>query len=313
MKITIVGAGSMGCLYGAHLARIGHQIAMVDVRDDVIQAITDRGLELEGVSGSVTAAAAATSPDAATGPVDLVIVQAHSSGSSQAARVAGRVLGPKGFAITLQNGIGNVEALVDVLGSEQVLGGISYNSASSNGPGQSQHTNAGPTWIGELDGTATERVAALAATFEAAGLATTVSDNIIGVIWDKFVHNCAINPVAAVAGLRANQVSQSRAADALQDRLLEELLALVRAKGVTLVEEDPVEAIKETCRRVTVKPSMLQHVEAGLATEIAAQNGAAIREGRALGLEMPYNEAVTLMVTALTDRAGLQDAALNPS
>ena len=253
-------------------------------------------------------AAAATGPDAATGPVDLVIVQAHASGSAQAAQVADRVLSPAGFAITLQNGIGNIEALADLLGAQRVLGGISYNSASSNGPGQSQHTNAGRTWIGELDGTATKRVAALAATFEAAGFATTMSDNIIGVIWDKFVHNCAINPVAAVAGLRANQVSQSPAADALQDRLLEELLALVRAKGVTLVEEDPVAAIKETCRRVTVKPSMLQHVEAGLATEIAAQNGAAVREGRALGLEMPYNEAVTLMVTALTERTGLADA-----
>ena len=305
MRITIIGAGSMGCLYGARLSDAGHNIAMVDVRENVVEAINDHGLLVEGVSGRVQAKASAATPEAATDPADLVCVQAHAGGSSDAALLARRILTPGGCAITLQNGIGNVEALVDQLGERQVLGGISYNSASSTGPGRSQHTNPGVTWIGELDGSATDRVQTLSATFEGAGFETTISDNIIGVIWGKFVHNCAINPVAALAGLRADELSRCPSADALQDRLLDELLALVKAKGVQLVEEDPVEAVKETCRTTAVKPSMLQHVEAGVATEIDAQNGAAVREGRALGLSMPYNEAVTLAVSALIERSQL--------
>ena len=296
----------MGCLYGTHLSQAGHDVAMVDVRPAVVDAINADGLCVDGINGSIRAPAAASTPEQAVGPVDLVCVQAHTAGSPEAARVANRILAADGVAITLQNGIGNVEVLVDQLGEERVLGGISYNSASSVGPGRSRHTNPGTTWIGELDGTVSERATALGATFEVAGFTTTVSDNINGVIWDKFVHNCAINPVAAVLGLRADRLSRCPSANVLQDRLLDELVALVRAKGIQLVEEDPVAAIKETCRNAPVVPSMLQHMEAGVTTEIEAQNGAAVREGLALGLTMPFNEAVALMVSALTERSQLR-------
>ena len=115
----------------------------------------------------------------------------------------------------------------------------------------------------------------------------------------------AINPICALTGLLANQVSAGAAADALQDRLLEELLAIVRARGIRLVEADPIASIKEICRTVAVKPSMLQHVEAGQTTEIDAQNGAAVRAGRDLGIPTPFNEALTLMIKAKIGQANL--------
>ena len=305
MRITIIGAGSMGCLYGARLAAQGHQISLLDIRADVVDAINRTGLVLDGVSGRLEIAARATLPDDAVETADLVSVHAHTEGTADAARVASRILAPDGCAITLQNGIGNVEALIEAVGRHRVLGGISYNSASSAGPGRATHTNAGITWIGELDGAESVRLNALSRLLEEAGFATRVSDNIMGIIWDKFIHNCAINPICALTGLLANQVSAVATADTLQDRLLEELLAIVRARGIRLVEADPIASIKEICRTVAVKPSMLQHVEAGQATEIDAQNGAAVRAGRDLGIPTPYNEALTLMIKAKIAQANL--------
>jgi 2-dehydropantoate 2-reductase len=303
MRITIIGAGAMGCLYGARLSGLGHHVSLLDIRPDVVDAINRDGLLLDGASGPLKVAATAAVPDDAVGPADLISVHAHTDGTVDAARVASRVLAADGCAITFQNGIGNVEALVEAVGRHRVLGGISYNSARSAGPGCATHTNAGITWIGELDGSESARVADLCRLLEEAGFATRVSDNIMGIIWDKFIHNCAINPICAVTGLLANEVSAVPEADALQDRLLEELLAIVRARGIRLVDEDPIESIKEICRTVAVKPSMLQHIEAGQATEIDAQNGAAVRAGRALGIPTPYNEAVTMMVKAKSAQA----------
>ena len=303
MRITIIGAGAMGCLYGARMSGLGHQVLLLDIRPDVVDVINRDGVLLDGASGRFKVAVTAAAPDEAQGPIDLISVHTHTDGTADAARVASRILAPDGCAITFQNGIGNVEALVEAVGQHRVLGGISYNSASSAGPGRVTHTNAGITWIGELDGTESAQVAGLYRLLEEAGFATRVSDNIMGIIWDKFIHNCAINPICAMTGLLANEVSTVPEADALQDRLLEELLALVRARGIRLVDEDPVESIKETCRTVAVKPSMLQHVEAGRPTEIDAQNGAAVRQGRALGISTPYNEAVTMMVKAQSAQA----------
>ena len=305
MRITIIGAGSMGCLYGARLAAQGHQISLLDIRADVVDAINRTGLVLDGVSGRLEIAARAALPDDAVETADLVSVHAHTEGTADAARVASRILAPDGCAITLQNGIGNVEALIEAVGRHRVLGGISYNSASSAGPGRATHTNAGITWIGELDGAESARLSALSRLLEEAGFATRISDNITGIIWDKFIHNCAINPICALTGLLANQVSAVAAAAALQDRLLEELLAIVRARGIRLIEADPIASIKEICRTVAVKPSMLQHVEAGQTTEIDAQNGAAVRAGRDLGIPTPYNEALTLMIKAKIGQANL--------
>ena len=120
----------------------------------------------------------------------------------------------------------------------------------------------------------------------------------MGYIWNKFVHNCAINAVAAITGLRVGEIASTPAADELQTHVIEEALALVKAKGIRLPEPDPMAAIKAFCRLKYNKPSMLQHLERGRPTEIDALNGALVRESRAIGLEAPYNEAITLMIRA---------------
>ena len=298
MRISVIGAGALGCLHGVYLAEAGHEVTLIDIRPDIVEAIKRDGLRLDGVRGEHRTTVDSATPDTASGPSDVVIVVAHTDGTLAAAQLTRRLLTDDGCAITLQNGIGNVEALVDAIGPQRVLGGSSYNSATFNGPGDTTHTNAGPTWIGDLDGQRTHRVDDLYRTLEQAGFEVQVSDNILGVIWNKFVQSSAIHAICALSGLMAGEITAVPEADALQDRALQEALAVVKAKGITLADDDPVASVKRVSSTVFVRPSMLQHVEQGRATEIDSQNGALVREGRALGIDTPYNEALTLLVKA---------------
>jgi len=299
MRYCVVGAGAMGGLYGLGLVAKGHAVDFLDVNQSHVDAINRGGFRLSGVTGDNTQSVKATTdPESLAGSADVVLFHPHTTGTRDAAKFAGVVLKPEGWAVTLQNGIGNVEALVDALGKARVVGGISYHSAAMGGPAHSIHTNAGPTYLGELDGGGSPRVEALAAALLDAGFAPEVASDIMSVIWTKFVHNCAINAVCAVSGLRSGEVARVPAASELQTRVLEEVLAVVKAKGITLTMEDPIAYIKYHTYLRFNKPSMQQHMEAARPTEIDSLNGALVREAKAIGVPTPFNEALTMMVKA---------------
>ena len=111
--------------------------------------------------------------------------------------------------------------------------------------------------------------------------------------------NCAINPLAAVTGLRTGEIYRTPEVNALQDHIIDEILAVVERKGIRLADPDSRKAIKELCRLRYVRPSMMQHVEQGRRTEIDALNGALVREAKALGLAVPYNETIVAVVKGI--------------
>ena len=115
-------------------------------------------------------------------------------------------------------------------------------------------------------------------------------------IWEKLIVNVTINPICGITGLRMGELARLPATDRYQDRLIEEALAVARAKGLALPEADLRARIKTHCWDKYSKPSMLQHLEAGRRTEIAALNGALVREAQALGVAVPFNEAIALLI-----------------
>ena len=182
--------------------------------------------------------------------------------------MARRVLTPSGFALTLQNGIGNVETLSNAIGADRVLAGLSYHSAALAGPGHITHTHAGPTYLGEITGVSTKRLSDLVRTFESADFKSIPVDNITAHIWEKWVHNCVINAISAISGLRVGEISSTPAADELQSRIIAEALAVVKAQGITLPEINPMAAIKAFCKVKFNKPSMLQHMDEGRQSKV---------------------------------------------
>ncbi len=296
MRFCVIGAGSMGSLYGGLLARAGFDVTLVDVWQDHVDAIRRDGLHLDGITGDLRIPIRATSRVEDASPVDCAIILTDANSTREAAEAARRVLGEVGFALTLQNGIGNVETLGEVLRGGRVMGGTSNHSAALRAPGHVTHTHAAPTWIGELDGRPTGRLRETEQALAKAGFTPVVVDNILAHVWNKFVLNCGINAISAVTGLRLGELVRSPPVDELQTRVIEEVLAVVRAKGVRLIDDDPMRTIKDHCRKKYNKPSTLQHVEQGKRTEIDALNGALVREARRLGVPTPYNDALTLIL-----------------
>jgi 2-dehydropantoate 2-reductase len=172
-------------------------------------------------------------------------------------------------------------------------------SAASRGPGHVTLTHMGTTSVGETDGArggASDRVQAMVEALRGAGFEAEHEPNVMGLIWQKFVVNCAVNAIAATTGLRGGEIVRLPELDAFQDRVLEEVMAVTRAKQIRLPNPEIAAKIKAQCHKKFNKPSMLQHVEAGRRTEIEALNGALIREAKALGIPTPNNEALVALL-----------------
>jgi 2-dehydropantoate 2-reductase len=299
MRTYMIGSGAMGSVYGGLLARAGYDVTLIDPRADHVDRIRRDGLIVEGVRGRHVIPVPARTDHAGLAPADFAIVFTDANATVEAARTAAQVLKPEGFALTLQNGIGNVEALTAALGQARVVAGVTMNSGALPEPGRTAYTNAGVTSIGELDGRSSARIAEVARMLNAAGIETVVIPDPMAHIWSKFVLNCAINPLTAITGLRSGEMYRTPEVNALQDRVIDEILMVVARKGVRLAEPDPRKKIRDHCRVRYNRPSMMQHVEQGRRTEIDALNGALVREAKALGLAVPYNEAVVAVVKGL--------------
>jgi 2-dehydropantoate 2-reductase len=286
----------MGAIFGGALSRAGAEVVFFDSRSEVVDAINRDGLRVSGIMGEFSLRCAAIIEPSDLGNFDMALVLVNAGATATVASVAERCLGPNGFALTLQNGIGNWEALAGRLGERRVLAGSTFNSGAGLGPGMSHHSDLGTSWLGELDGTVSERAQAVAALFRTGGLPTEAVDNAVAVIWSKFILNCAINPVAAATGLRPGEIARDSHAAALVDGILDEALAVVEAEGITLPEPDPRGHIRDHCWQRFNKPSMLQHIESGRETEIDALNGALVEQARHHGIPTPINEAMVRVI-----------------
>ncbi|MEL6963198.1 MAG: 2-dehydropantoate 2-reductase [Pseudomonadota bacterium] len=296
MKVAVIGAGAMGGSYGALLAHAGHAVTLIDSWQSHVDTINQEGLHADGAFGDHRLRLDAfVSPPSGLN-ADLAIIFVDTNNTQAGAMVARQVLAKDAYAITCQNGIGNVEVLQDVLGKNRVLGGSSMCSAASQGPGHVTLTHLDKTSIGEIDGIERERTKVLAKVLGDAGLPTVIVPDITATIWQKFIVNCAFNALCATTGLRTGEMMHVPEMDVLQDRILDEVSAVTEAKNIVLPDPETITKIKTDGRRRMNKPSMLQHVTVGRKTEIDAINGALIREARSLGIPTPYNEALVALL-----------------
>ena len=302
MRVCVIGAGAMGSTFGGLLARAGHDVTLVDTWSEHVAAINARGLRLDGVKGELQIPARATVDLPRGLQADLAMIWTDANNTRRAAVTAAAALAPDGFAITLQNGIGNVETLVEVLGKPRVAAGSSMCSAAMRGPGHASFTHMGMTSVGEIDGGGSARVERLREALAQARFEARVHPDIMALIWSKFAHNCAVNAICATTGLRVGEVARVAALDRLQDHVIDEILAVTQAQGITLDDPDFRAHVKAHCWKKFNRPSMLQHIEAGKRTEIDALNARLVEEGRRLGVPTPYNDALACLLKGVEHR-----------
>jgi 2-dehydropantoate 2-reductase len=301
-RIGVVGPGALGCLFAGLLALAGHDVRLLGRRREQTEALTGGGVVVERDGEMRRAAVRASTDPAALGPVDLAIVLVKATDTAEAARSVPALLGPDAPALSLQNGLGNVEALTAVLGRERVLGGVSSQGATTLGVGHVRHAGFGPTSLAEASSNLTARAETIAAVLDRAGLNARAYPDAAPLIWGKLIANAAINPLGALLRCQNGQTWERPASRELFVGLAREAGEVARALGVTLPFPDPVEHAQSVAQ-VTAgnRNSMLQDIENRRRTEIGAINGAIARLGAQHGVPTPANATIATLIRALED------------
>jgi 2-dehydropantoate 2-reductase len=254
------------------------------------------GLTLEDKGKRQIIRVNATSDAASIGKADLVIFFVKTYHTEKAASDALVFQKKDTVFLTLQNGLGNEEAICKGVDRKNVMLGVTNHGATLLGPGHIRHAGWGKTYIGELDGKMTDRVTQIAQVFNKAGVETEVSSNIHRVVWNKLFINVGLNAVAALTGLKNGQLLDYPETLRLLEALVSEAVEVARKKGIP-IEGNPLEKVKAVVEATREnRCSMGQDFDHRRRTEIDAINGAVVKEAERLGIAVPFNQAITDLV-----------------
>ncbi|MCA1669505.1 MAG: ketopantoate reductase family protein [Thermomicrobia bacterium] len=299
MQITVIGAGAMGSLFGALLQRAGNAVTLVDVRSEHVAALRKRDLTIEEPDGSRIAVRVPATTDAGAAlAADLFVLLVKTPFTAAALKpFAGRIPA-RAMVLTLQNGIGNDEAITRALGRRvQITLGVTAQAATSLGPTTVRHRSSGPTIIGLPDGQRPAELEAVVATFSDAGIPTRMTRHIFEHVWQKLLVNVGINALTALANLPNGGLFTDPEMATLVRRLVGEAANVMRAEGIPAPPRDPVDFVRAVAEATkTDHSSMLEDLLAGRRTEIDAINGAIVRLGERHGIDVTANRVVTTLV-----------------
>ncbi len=300
MKIGIVGAGAMGCVYAALMADAGNEVWAIDTWQAHVDAIAAKGLRLEGASGDRTVALGATSDPTTVGPCDLVIVATKAPQVEAAANGARALLGPETPVLSIQNGLGSAAKVARILGEQRVIVGVVGGfGASIVAPGHAHHNGMELVRLGEAHGAVTPRLERIAALWRESGFRVKCFDDIDQLVWEKLICNVCYSGTATLTGLTVGEIMADADAWPIASGCAAEAYRVARAQGIRLDFDDPVAYVHDFGAKIPgARPSMLLDHMAGRRSEIDAINGAIPPEALALGLEAPYNTLVSALVRA---------------
>ena len=308
-RILIAGAGALGSVYGCFFRRAGYPVTLLG-RTSHLDAIARNGLHIEGLWGEHHATGFELITDAtqAKTPFDAILISAKACDTDAIAPAIAPVLVEDGVAISLQNGLGNVEKIAAQVGWERALAARVIFGAEVVAPGRVRVTvYADPVLIGVWqDGPCPHLEAAArrwAERLAVAGIPAAYCDDIKAALWGKVLYNAALNPLSALLGVTYGALAEDVNTRAIMDAVFDEVYAVAAAEGVALPWRSAAEYHAEFYGRlipstVDHRSSMLQDLERGRRTEIDAINGEVWRRGRVHGIATPTNEVLTRLVLA---------------
>ncbi len=303
MTVAIVGAGAIGGLLGAHLARSGEDVILI-ARGAQLAALRSHGLTVRGAKEEFPVHPRPTDDIAAVGEPDPVFITLKAHGIPPAAPRIGKALRPDASVVGAMNGIpwwyfperhlesvdpGGV--IARCIPPKQVVGCVVYPAASIVEPGVILHEEGDRFSLGEPDGSKSERVEQLSAMLTAAGFRAPVQTRLRNEIWLKVAGNATLNPISVVTRATLGEMFATEQSRQLIRTLMEEVASVARSLGVEL----PVSVEKRMAGAAGVgahKTSMLQDLEARKPLELDALLGAVIEIAGWNGVEVPSLRAL---------------------
>lgn len=308
--IWVFGAGALGSAVGGMLAEAGQSVTLIG-RDPHMAAVRDGGLHIDGIWGEHhvrDGLVAVSAPPIGPAP-DVVFVTVKSYDTAAAAATLRDVIGPDTLVVSLQNGVGNVDVLVDALGEERVIAGMVIIGFELPEPGRVTVTVEADAirlgWPGRQPDTAVQRIVDLlrSAQLQAEGEAA-----IEGVQWGKVLYNSALNPLGAILQCHYGALLAPESW-AVIEHVIAEAFAVFAAAGIATRWAD-AEAYLTYLRDVQIpvtfehRPSMLTDLTARGRTEIDVINGAIVDTGRGVGIPTPVNDTLCRIIRALAAARG---------
>lgn len=297
MQVYVVGAGAMGCLYGAAFAAGGCDVTLVDTNREHVDAINRDGLEVETRQGTARLPLAARLPGEAQGGGDLILLMTKTYHSEAALAGAKHLIGEQTNVLTLQNGLGNVERVSTHVSRGKILVGVSTLPADLVSPGRIRSLGDGGSKLYPAFSPETEFAAEVCRVLTDGGLPAQLEPDILEAIWAKAVFNSAMNPLCALTRETPGFFIDKEESRALISAMVEEGVAAARASGI-MIEAAPIHALTEVSMtdHADHEASMLQDVKAGRRTEIDAISGAIVEAAHRKGVATPVTETMWRLV-----------------
>jgi len=244
----------------------------------------------------------ATADPADIGTAELVLICVKSPDTSDAAQHARSLVNDDTLVVTLQNGLGNVERIAEVVGAEHVVGGTTSQGATLLDVGRIRYAGKGETTIGEMSGEITDRLRKLKKFLEESDIPTNLTDNLDGLLWSKLVINVGINALTAITRLNNGKLIEYEGSHAVLRAAVEEAIEVASKAGIKLLFDDPVAKVEDVCRATAANvSSMLQDTLRKRRTEVEYINAAVVRRAAELGLAAPVNETLARLVSTIQE------------
>ena len=297
MKIAIVGAGALGLYYGALLQRAGEDVHFLLRRD--YEAITRNGLKVFSINGdfALPHVKGYRAPEE-IGPVDLVLVGLKTFANDRYGELISPLVGEGTRILTLQNGLGNEEALSSLFGPERIIGGVAFLCSNRGEPGEVHHLGSGRIILGEFLPRDRGRIEELAAMFSRAGVDCRTTDDLKRARWEKLVWNIPFNGLCALVQQPVNLLLARDASRKLVREIMLEVIAAANAQGLaTPIAEGYADSMLEfTDAMGEYRPSMQIDREEGRPLEIGAIFRTPLAHGARQGVAMPRVEMLATLL-----------------
>jgi 2-dehydropantoate 2-reductase len=304
MNIAIMGPGAVGLLLAGYLQKSGAGVRLVDELPDRADLLNREGIRWEGIETDFRFSVPVTLDLGEASGTDLVILCVKAYHTEAASRQLYQA-GYRGPVMTLQNGIGNAETIARYCAGSPVIAGITSEGANLAADNHVRHAGRGKTIFGPVvpGMPGSSFMNELVSIMRKAGLDAELSGDPQSLVWGKVLVNAGINALTAILQVKNGQLLEIEPARILMKDLVLEGREVVMSKGIALVDSDPVVRVEEVCRLTAANySSMCMDIRHSRRTEIDFINGAIVREGAALGLSCPYNDAVTKLVKGLEGR-----------
>jgi 2-dehydropantoate 2-reductase len=287
MKIVIVGAGAVGGWYGGLLAHRGHEVHAISRSDYLV--LQQSGLVMRDQNGARTVRFASASPDGAgLGLCDLIVIAAKATANPVLPALVRPLVGPRTILLTLQNGMGNVEAFHDVVPRERLVAGLCFVCINRIAPGVVANTHAGYVRMAAAEGPVHDAVSQVAAVFKSAGVDCRAEDSLEGILWKKLCWNIPFNGLAiAAGGITTDQILADPGLNARARRLMAEVRDAAALRGHIVSEQHLQGQMDVTAGMGPYRPSSLIDYLEGREVEVSGIWGEPLRRGLAAGAKMP--------------------------